>query len=699
MKKKLLLEKIKTKYILENIFHYIEDDDFKLRLFFYSKSFQNKLELKLIDFQRVYFRKFDINLDDYLYNPNYFPSKNFDKNILNKKFKKDLSSIKKEFNNKVIEEIILKEYNYPFQLFQEKKEEENDEMGILLEKPIEIYSPLFELLSKNNYLEKNFTVPIPLNTIKKYNTKNDYISAFDKMNKLNLKYPSIFVSYNKYNDIDLLKELMINFKNIKRLNLIQNEEEEDDDDDDNNNYEENSDILYNEYNEENDYEDEDSEEEKEEIDEKGKKELDNKNYDYILKTLFSFDNHENKLVQLELGIKENYKIKSNIMDNLNNFSSLENLHLTCFEFRNTFELNLNNLQILQLDECKNISISEKTCLNIRKLFLCECSIIRPKKLLEFHNLKEINLTNLKKQKYCLIIDFTKLKNLKFFTGENCDFINLESESLEKVILEANIDKSYTTEKKMIEKLISIKSLKEIAIELWNIKDINLKNIKGKNSNVQDLEIIFKNKVDYSLISLLTKFPNLTDLEIILPYKPDILGFSRNANPFFQIKENAKSKITSFSFYSNKFFNNKIKFYIQSYEKLKAVNLFLDDSLKKLKNSFPAFSDKCSVIFNSLETFNFRYDYGNEIDLDILNNFYKNIDYMPNLKNFYFICNKNIGKEFYIKLIKKILSLNLSNVNIELLGNESKGTFSKKELKKINQEINFNRFNRIHIQKF
>ena len=43
-----LFKKIKSAYILKNIFNYIKDNNLKLKLFIHSKLFQNKLDLTII---------------------------------------------------------------------------------------------------------------------------------------------------------------------------------------------------------------------------------------------------------------------------------------------------------------------------------------------------------------------------------------------------------------------------------------------------------------------------------------------------------------------------------------------------------------------------------------------------------------------------------------------------------------------------
>ena len=52
MENQPLINKIKSSYIIRNILNYIRDNNFKLKLFIHSKLFQNKLDIKLIDYQK-----------------------------------------------------------------------------------------------------------------------------------------------------------------------------------------------------------------------------------------------------------------------------------------------------------------------------------------------------------------------------------------------------------------------------------------------------------------------------------------------------------------------------------------------------------------------------------------------------------------------------------------------------------------------
>ena len=62
-----IINKIKSIYIIKNIFNYIKDSNLHLKVFIYSKYFQNKLNINLINYKEQYLEKIGFNLEDYLY--------------------------------------------------------------------------------------------------------------------------------------------------------------------------------------------------------------------------------------------------------------------------------------------------------------------------------------------------------------------------------------------------------------------------------------------------------------------------------------------------------------------------------------------------------------------------------------------------------------------------------------------------------
>ena len=98
MENEEIINKIKSKFILNYIFDYIKDVNFKLKLFIYSKSNQNKLDLNLIIYKELFFKKIGFDLDNYLY------TKLNNKDILNKNYQYFL--IKNKLNKEIFENIL-----------------------------------------------------------------------------------------------------------------------------------------------------------------------------------------------------------------------------------------------------------------------------------------------------------------------------------------------------------------------------------------------------------------------------------------------------------------------------------------------------------------------------------------------------------------------------------------------------------------
>ena len=249
-----ILEKISCKYISGRIFDYIKDENYKFKLFLHSKKLQKKFELELIDFKERYIIKSKFNTDNYLccYTLFNVDVKNFDKNIIFKKLEDDLKKV--NININIIHEYLLNDLKKIVDKLNEKEKENKLVKYYYFNKQISIFSPFFEFLTKSEYIDI-LTIPISIKLLEKFNLKNDYIAAFEYLNKLNIKhYPSIIFDYKNTNDINYLKEFKIRFNKIKRL------------------------TLTHEYS------------------------VDIDNYNFLFKTLFSFNNIEKNLVHLNLYV-------------------------------------------------------------------------------------------------------------------------------------------------------------------------------------------------------------------------------------------------------------------------------------------------------------------------------------------------------------------------------------------------------------
>lgn len=145
MENKELINKIKSNYILNNILDYIKDTNFKLKLFIHSKLNQNKLNLKVI-YKEIFLEKIGFNLDKYL------NIERFSANAINMHYQEFLSDNKlnkEEFENILYE--ILKNSEDINENISNRNEDVN--------KLIYIESPLFEIISKANKLDK-YTINI-----------------------------------------------------------------------------------------------------------------------------------------------------------------------------------------------------------------------------------------------------------------------------------------------------------------------------------------------------------------------------------------------------------------------------------------------------------------------------------------------------------------------------------------------------------
>ena len=661
MDEKSLFEKVKSKYVCQLIFDYIKDKKLKYKLFSYSKSLQKIFGLGLIDYQELYINQLGIDLKKYISN---YQTYDFNEDLENS-FNDILLKYKLDIND--IKPYIIKYFkNY----IKEKEKE-----GYTNNKEISIYSPFFDILMTHDFFEKFY---ISINSIKKFEPKTN--SIINKLNKFS-KYFSFFIFYENLDNINNLKELGINLKKTKSIDLLL--------------YNKNNDNWINITN-------------------------------IIFKDILPFNDIQNNLVNLSLEIfldsYDNYnKIESSGIENINNLKSLKKLKLVRFQFINTFILECHKLEDLKLIYCENLKIGQSVCQTIKKLCLEEYKILEAEQLLKLPLLETLILRNNPQEKsvyhkgrgplcsrgrhvkkiyfekeYNLIIDYNSLTNLKNLEADNCEFLDFENTSLENVELFSKININEIEEKLLIEKLISMKTLKNISLYLKKIKCEKFLEIQGKNLSATKMEIFWRSEDDCILYNLQEKFPNLTDIVI------------NNCNHQYsektiEIKENNQMKINNILLHLEN--NSSIKFYIKSYEDLISFDLNYKYKIKNIKDILPIFTDNCQVIFKSLSNLKINNQYPYEpLSLDILNNIYNNLNYMPNLKSLYLCCyykeEDEIKIEFYKKFIKKILSIKLEYIHIVIKGKylyEDK-TYSINELKEICNDINVLNLNKIQIQK-
>ena len=187
MKNTHVINEIKSKYILEQIFDYIKDDKFKMKLFYYSKLFQSKLNLSIIDYQIAFLNKINFDYNNYLkFSTNTLDQQNFDPKFLISQFTEDI--LKYNINLNIMPTIINNYFRNNKSPKIQKKNKNNINFGI----EIDIFSPYFDFLSKDDIF-KNFCIIIPLIRIRKFDLINDYKHIFDQLAQRKSDYNSIIL--------------------------------------------------------------------------------------------------------------------------------------------------------------------------------------------------------------------------------------------------------------------------------------------------------------------------------------------------------------------------------------------------------------------------------------------------------------------------------------------------------------------------
>ena len=625
MKSNRKMKKINSKYVLNSLFNYINDDKFKMKLFLYSKAFQNLFNINIFDYQLHFLNKNGMKYNNYYkfdYNSKNNENENFDKDIIKKTFTEDLS----KYNINITTNIITKILNY---LENEEKNKNNnidkkdDNDGNINENKInfgieiDIYSPFFDSLLINNKIYEKFSIIIPKKYFKEYNLINDYISIFEKLNKLKIKYDSITLLCNNNNDLNDLLNLNIKFEQIKKLSIIIKGEQI--------------------------------------------------NYNNFYNILFSLNLHNNLLY---LSLKYNYYSKINAQEfiNINNFKSLEHLSLVKFHFEDVFILKLSNLKTICIKKCENITLDENTCLNLKKLFIYDSNrfFFGVQNIsLKFPNIEECELIDRRSEisHYNNIIDFTSFKNLKCLKVEDSDFFNLNNAPIEQLSVythsfsKRSINLKFeVSDIKVIRKILSLENLKKVFFKLNIINRQSILKIQDKNNSITNMTINFNDhRVGDFMIYFQKLFPNLEKLAITM----ESISYDNDKEYKLEIIENTNYKIDDIKVIMA---DTNIIFNCGLYENLKKINIECKDKMKDIKNILPVFNNKCEVVFNNLYFFRFIYHGSDGINSDILKNLYNNSNKIPNLKYFELISEiKNDVEDNFNKLEEQLRKLNLETL--------------------------------------
>ena len=661
--KSLILEKIDSKYIYQILFSYLKDENFKLNLFKYSKSFQKKLGIQLSDYQKEYLSNQDINLKSYFSFKNDFNNIE-NKNILTKNLNDDLQKFKVDFN--LLEEYAINSY-------KNKKDEDRIK--------IDIYSPFYESLIKK--YNKNYEIVIPVNTIEKFGLKNDYITSIEKLNKLELNMNRICINFQfqNPNDINYLSDLKINFKLIKMLKLRQKNKEK---------------------NEKKEIEEENENEIREEI-----ITLENQSFDNFYKVLFNLPDIQNVLIDLDIKNKTKDKNIPNSFELINNLKVLQNLTITGYKFTNIFTLRLYDLQKLKLINVENFALDDTSPFNLNYLYISSCEMVKSKSAINIPKLENFYYID----SYNLYINYQDFKFLKIMGINSSNFIKITEIDLSSLTSLEEIEIFSCTKSVRIEtikNLLLIKNLKIAELHMKNLNKEEIEEIEGENLSLTTLKLleIEEECITYELQRL---FPNLNSIFIHSYYTVEDLrnhwclncrqaGYTIYPTDI-EIKENRDCKVDKITFYGQG--SKNIELYCQSYESLKEIIIKLENRIWQF--TFPILNDKPNIIFKSLVNFTFVNvsDSRNiRMSSDFIQNLYNNIENMPNLKIFILLCNFwNVKKEFYTQFIRKLLSLNLDKIILSFIPDLScVKKYSRQELKEIYPNINHLNFKNISIYK-
>ena len=744
---------IKSKYIYDIIFSYINDENFKYKFFKYSKENQSKISINLTDCKNIYYNSLDFNLDDYLLYKYNNSETNFDIKYLTKKLNEDL--IKFDIDIKDFESAV----DYYLKNNQTK------------EYYIDIFSPLFDFLSQKNYFEKIFSINIIL--FNEDNLNQEYITTFKKLNETNIKYSSLTlnIEQNKslINPIDLFNSFNINFKNIKKLIIKEHKSQE--------NKEDNEDIKDNEENSENEDNEENSEnednEDNEDHEENSENEENSEKNNSIENLLFILDLFDD-LIYLEIECN-NRKLNSNEIDKINKLKNLEILKLTGVNFDKNSNLELCDLEELEL-KSSTINISKNNYPKLKKLKLKDLSLNMKEKSFSFPQLETCIVKDLNSENF---IDFKNLKKLKHFESTNENFLMLGDVQLENLGILLDEEEEASKVKKIMDKIISIKTLKNFDFHFisQNISNYDFTKIKNKNNSLMDIDFHIEGCFEHNniLISFFNTFPNIKNIYIettnTLEYITQsdyriiqsVISHAVNPETYWRISTikdivmSMKKKIEKKESekilldYSNEYLeilekfikeksnddlreqllekiidiekleiDNEQKYNLNitehkncKFEKIKLlyvgnnynINWPFFGNIKELNleiwtpltnvDIFPFFKNNNN--FKSLKHFKFEY-FMEKINLDLIKNLYNNLNNMPKLKNIILFCDVDgIQYDFYEIFIKKLFEMNLIEINIKLK-KEYKGFYTLDELKKLNNNLRIRNPYKIKIRK-
>ena len=138
------------------------------------------------------------------------------------------------------------------------------------------------------------------------------------------------------------------------------------------------------------------------------------------------------------------------------------------KFKKVFNLRLDVLEKLTLGFCDNILLfNDNNYINLKLLSLFGNHNIKSHYPLKLPEIKKCNLSNSNdiEKDFNFIIDFSSLNKVKQLRCSINNFLLLNNSLLEKITLFSTNNISKETEIKMLDKILSIKTLKNIEFDL------------------------------------------------------------------------------------------------------------------------------------------------------------------------------------------------------------------------------------------
>ena len=338
-----ILGKIKSKYNLSNIFDYVKDDNFKYKLFKYSKLFQEKLELNLTKYRVKYLERFKINPKIFLNFIEFGSDISLGKDIIKKGLTNYLAKNKIEEN--IFQSFVIEYFKKYFK--------ENDDYF-----HIDIFSPVFDVLSTSEEIFEKMFIIIKVGDIKKQSLESNYSSCFEKLKNSKMNNYSLSYSFWFPDELLYFNDFIIDGKNLKALELK---------------------FSY-------------------DI---------NKTIDSFKQKIFLNPYLKKNLVYLDL-VFSGETIDSQLFENINDFYLLKELNIERIKFNEILVLELPDLIKLKISFCNNIALSQNNSSKLEKIFFNEFTLTQLSGLYKFPKLEEAKCDI----KTLDIIDLSSLINLK-----------------------------------------------------------------------------------------------------------------------------------------------------------------------------------------------------------------------------------------------------------------------------------------------